>query len=182
MAIVDSRYARAFASVVESQHVDSTAAQAQLKDFANTMTGSRELRELLENPSLPEDQKLRVIDAIAGKLGMAPAVRNFIAVIPHHGRLQDLATILSAYAELADEATGVAEVEITTARPLDPASHSLLEQQVAKLAGGQKVRATYTEDASLLGGAVVRLGSTVYDGSVRGQLQQMKQKLMTAAL
>ena len=182
MAVVDSRYARAFASVVESQHLDAVAAQSQLEDFAATLADSRDLRELLENPSLPEEQKLRVIDAIAARLGMAPAVRNFIAVITHHDRLHELGAILTAYSALADDATGVAEAEITTARPLDAAGHALLEQQVAKLAGGQKVRATYHQDPSLLGGAVVKLGSTVYDGSVRAQLQQLKQRLVAAAI
>ena len=76
----------------------------------------------------------------------------------------------------------VTEAEIVTARPLDDANRKLLEQQVAKLAGGQQVRATYTQDASLLGGAVVKLGSTVYDGSVRAQLQQLKQRLVAAQI
>ena len=88
--------------------------------------------------------------------------------------------MITAYASIADENSGIAEVEITTARPLDDANRRLLEQQVAKLAGEPKIQATYREDPSLLGGAVVKLGSTVYDGSVRGQLEQMRQRLATA--
>jgi F-type H+-transporting ATPase subunit delta len=180
MAIVDLRYARAFAAVVSEQKLDVAAVQAQLNDFAATLEGSADLREVLEDPSIPEQQKLRVLDAIAARLGMSPATRNFLAVITHHQRLHELRQILEAYLALADEATGVAEAEIVTARPLDDNNRHLLEQQVAKLAGGQHVRATYREDASLLGGAVVRIGSTVYDGSVRGQLQQLKQRLVAA--
>jgi F-type H+-transporting ATPase subunit delta len=73
----------------------------------------------------------------------------------------------------------MAEAEITSARPLNDQDRAELEAQVAKLAGG-RVRATYLQDATLLGGAVVRIGSTVYDGSIRAQLQQLKQKLVNA--
>ena len=180
MAIVDSRYARAFAAVVADQKLDNIASQGQLNDFANTLELSAELREVLENPSIPEPQKLKVLDAISAKLGLSKTVRNFIAVITHHQRLNELRDILDSYAGLADEESNIAETEITTARPLDEANRKLLEQQVAKLVGGQKVRATYSEDPTLLGGAVVRIGSTVYDGSVRAQLQQLKQRMVAA--
>jgi len=180
MAAVDSRYARAFAAVVLEQKLDQAAAEAQLNDFAATFEQSGDLREVFEDPSVPEAQKLKVLDAIASRMGMSGAVRNFIAVITHHGRLRELREILASYAALADEETGIAEAEIITARPLDDAGRNLMEQQVAKLAGGQKVRASYSEDATLLGGAVVKLGSTVYDGSVRAQLQQLKQRLVAA--
>jgi F-type H+-transporting ATPase subunit delta len=179
MAIVDSRYARAFASVVYSQKIDSRTAESQLGDFAKTLSDSRELREVLQDPSIPEEQKLKVIDSIAGRIGMFPAVRNFIAVITHHDRLHNLADILAAYHELADEATSTLEVEIVSAHPLEASTRTLLEEQIAKLADG-RVRPTYVQDASLLGGAVVRIGSTVYDGSVRGQLQTLKQRLIAA--
>lgn len=180
MAIVDSRYARAFASVVEAQKLDGKAAEAQLKDFIVALESSDELREVMEDPSIPQEQKVRLLDGIAAKLGMFPAVRNFVAVIIDHGRLQEIGTMLSAFASLEDASGGIAEAEIVSAHKLDEGSRSLLEQQVAKLAGGQTVHATYSEDASLLGGAVVRLGSTVYDGSVRAQLQQLKQRLIAA--
>jgi F-type H+-transporting ATPase subunit delta len=180
MAIVDSRYARAFASVVSSQHLDSKAAESQLNDFSGTLEDSSELREILQDPSIPEAQKLRVIDGIAGRIGMFPAVRNFVALITHHNRLHELGDILAAYHAIADEAGDITEAEIVSAHPISAATRAILEQQVTKLAGGARVSATYREDASLLGGAVVRIGSTVYDGSVRAQLQQLKQKLIAA--
>ncbi len=111
---------------------------------------------------------------------MLPAVRNFVALVTRNNRLHELNEILVAYHELADEASDVTEAEIVSAQPLDASNRALLEQQVAKLSGGQRVRATYSEDASLLGGAVVRIGSTVYDGSVKAQLQQLKQRLIAA--
>jgi F-type H+-transporting ATPase subunit delta len=131
------------------------------------------------NPSIANEQKLKVLDAIAARIGMFPQVRNFIAVIMHHQRLDELNEILSEYHLVADEQAHVAEAEITSARPLNEQDRAELEAQVVKLAGG-RVRTTYYEDATLLGGAVVRLGSTVYDGSIRAQLQQLKQKLVNA--
>ncbi len=179
MSVIALRYAHAFASVVASQKLDSTAAQAQLRDFSGTFHGSRELRDVLMDPAISGDQKLKVLDAIAQKIGMLPQVRNFLAVIMDQRRLGVLDEILSEYHAVADEQSGEAEAEVTSARPLGNDSRVELEAQIAKLAGG-RIRAIYREDPSLLGGAVVRIGSTIYDGSVRTQLQQLKQKLVSA--
>ncbi len=180
MAIVDLRYARALAAVISNQKLDLVAAHTQLNNFADLLEESAELHAVLQNPSIPEAQKLKTLDALAPRLGLSRPIRNFIALITHHQRLHQLRDMINAYAALADENSGIAEVEITTARPLDDANRRLLEQQVAKLAGEPRVQARYYEDPSLLGGAVVRLGSTVYDGSVRAQLEQMRQRLATA--
>ncbi len=173
------RYAQAFSQVVAAKGLDATAAQQQMQDFAATLAGSPKLHEVLRNPSIAEDQKLKLLDAIAGRIGMMREVRNLLAVIVDHKRLDALGEILEEYAQLADEGLGVKVAEITSAHELNGDDRASLEAQVARLAGG-RVRATYTLDASLLGGAVVRLGSTVYDGSVRAQLQQLKAKLMPA--
>jgi len=173
------RYARAFAEVAESVRLDVAVAQQQMRDFADTLAGSSELREFLSNPSIEMAKKLKVLDAIAARMKLFPQVRNFIAVILEHHRLDELEEILTAYRELADEHAGAVEARITSARPLNAQDRALMESQVAKLAGA-RVRASYAEDASLLGGAVVEIGSTIYDGSVRAQLQQLKQRLINA--
>ncbi|MBS1821675.1 MAG: ATP synthase F1 subunit delta [Acidobacteria bacterium] len=179
MSVIALRYAHAFAAVVQSQKLDSAAAQQQLHDFSDAFAGSRELREVLMNPAIAGDQKLKVLDAIAGRIGMLPQVRNFIAVIMDHQRLAELSEILEEYRAVADEESGFAEAEITSAHALADEDRAGLEAQVSRLVGG-RVRATYRQDASLLGGAVVRVGSTVYDGSLRAQLQQLKQRLVSA--
>jgi F-type H+-transporting ATPase subunit delta len=71
-------------------------------------------------------------------------------------------------------------VEVVSASPLSDASKSQLIAQIAKLVGSQRVNPTYTQDQSLLGGAIIRIGSTVYDGSVRSQLQHLKQSLIAS--
>jgi F-type H+-transporting ATPase subunit delta len=179
MSVVALRYAHAFASVVASQNLDSAAVQQQLNDFRGTFQGSKELREVLADPAIAKDQKLKVLDAIAQKIGMVSQVRNFIAVIMDHDRLGDLGEILDEYAVIADENAGLSEAEIVSAHVLNDEDRAQLESQVAKLAGG-RIRATYRQDSSLLGGAVVRIGSTVYDGSIRSQLEQLKQRLVSA--
>jgi F-type H+-transporting ATPase subunit delta len=159
--------------------MDGAAARKQLQEFSGTLDGSRELREFLMNPSVETAQKLKVLDAISGRIGMFAQVRNFLAVIMEHHRLGDLNEILAEYAELADEHSGAAEAHITSAHELNPDDRAQLEAQIATLAGA-RVRASYTQDAALLGGAIVQIGSTVYDGSVRAQLQQLKQRLVNA--
>ncbi len=179
MSVLSLRYAHAFAAVTSSSHLDTTAVQQQLQDFSGTLAGSSELREVLMNPSIAREQKLKVLDAIAARIGMFPQVRNFIAVIVEHQRLHELDEILAEYHNVVDEQLNLAEADITTAHPLNDQDRDELEAQVAKLVGG-RVRATYHQDATLLGGAVVRIGSTVYDGSIRAQLQQLKQRLVNA--
>ncbi len=180
MAVVDLRYARALDEVVLEKNLSREDVKAQLNDFLRTFADSSELREALENPSIPEDGKLRVLDAIAARSGMNPTVRNFLAVVMHHLRLGELQDIVDAYLSRADRSGGVADAEITTARPVDEEERRMLQDSILRLSGSSSVRASFHEDPALLGGAVIRLGSTVYDGSVRGQLEQMRQRMLAA--
>ena len=179
MSVVTLRYAHAFGDVAKSSGLDAAAAQQQLRDFADTLKGSHELREFLGNPSIAAPDKLRIVDAIVARIGVFPQVRNFLAVMMHNERLGEIDEILTEYAAVVDEQTSVSEAAVTTARPLNVDDRAELEQSIAKLAGG-RVNTTFHEDSTLLGGAVVRIGSTVYDGSVRAQLEQMKQRLINA--
>jgi F-type H+-transporting ATPase subunit delta len=97
MATVAPRYARAFAEVVESARLDASEVERQMRDFSETLAGSTELREVLENPSIEMPDKLRVLDGIATRIGMFFQVRNFIAVIVEHHRLGELEEILGGY-------------------------------------------------------------------------------------
>ena len=179
MAAFAARYARAFAQVVSSTKLDPAPALQQLRDFAATFSSSRELREVLMNPSLATQQKLSVVDALARRLGMSQPVRNFIAVIMDHHRLAELDSILTEYAALADTQAGMTEVEIISARPLAEEERNTLVSTAGTLAGNQ-IMASFREDTSLLGGAILKIGSTIYDGSLRAQLAGMKQRLTDA--
>ncbi|HEY0307120.1 MAG TPA: ATP synthase F1 subunit delta [Acidobacteriaceae bacterium] len=177
MAEFASRYAKALAEVVDAAKLPTAEVQSQLKDFAEMLASSAPLRNLLSDPSFPVEQKVKVLDAICARTWYAAPVRNFIAVLIAHDRIKAFTEIAEAYAALAETGHGIHEAEITIARPLDEASRNALESKIRSMTGGS-VLTTYKEDASLLGGAIIRIGSTVYDGSIRGQLQRLKQQLV----
>ncbi len=176
MSALALRYARAFAQVASAAHLDPDASLAQLRSFVQVFTDNRDLREVLGDPSIPNEQKLRVLDAIGSRLEISGPVRNLLAVIMDHRRLQELGEIVSEYATMADQGTGLTEVEIVTARPIGEQERQTLEGRAAELARS-RIRATYSEDKALLGGAVLKIGSTVYDGSLRAQLNGLKQRM-----
>ncbi len=177
MSVFASRYARAFADVVISAKLDTASVDQQLKDFVATWKGSAELQEVLENPAIPADRKISVLDVLSRRMGLAQQVRNFLAVMTSHGRIASLEEVLTAYGKEIDSRLGIAEVQVTTARPLDNAERGELEAQISRLTG-TRIRASFTQDSSILGGAIVRLGSTVYDGSIRGRMDKLKEALI----
>jgi F-type H+-transporting ATPase subunit delta len=177
MADFAARYARAFADVVLGDGIPIDQVNAQLNDFLSTLEGSADLRQALFNPALAADVRVRVIDALAPRLHLAREVRNFLAVLLRHDRMSAVEEIVAAYRAEVDRRQGISNVEVISARRLDADERFQMEQQVARLAGTQ-VRALFREDNGLMGGAVVRIGSTIYDGSVRGRLDRMKQELI----
>jgi F-type H+-transporting ATPase subunit delta len=177
MSVYASRYARAFADAVADAKLDPADVDRQLNDFSATWNGSMEMREALSNPAVSNEQKVAILDVINARMGCAPLVRNFLAVMINHGRLHAFDEILSEYRRETHRRLGISEAHVTTARTLDDNERRELEEQVAKLAG-TKVSTQFTEDSSILGGAVVRIGSTVYDGSVRGKLSKLREQLI----
>jgi F-type H+-transporting ATPase subunit delta len=173
MASVGSTYARAFADVVFSTHLDADRSIAELRSIAGLLAESSELRRVWENPAIPAEQKRRVLDAIAQREGISRPVRNLVAVLIDHRRVHFLEPIIAQLEKELDARLGFAEAQITSARELADAEKRTLEGQIEKVTG-KKVRARYEQDASLLGGALVRVGSTIYDGSVKGQLERIR--------
>lgn len=176
MASVTSRYARAFADVVVDLKLDVKSVREELRSVIAAVNSSPELREVLESPAIPHEQKLKLLDALSSRMGLVTAVRNFIAVLIDHGRIPMLAQIARQFEVELNQRLGLAEAEITSTRELLPEEKRALEVQVERLTG-KHVSARYATDKALLGGAVVRVGSTIYDGSVRGQLRRMKEQL-----
>ena len=176
MASVANTYARAFADVVLGAHLDVNRAIAELRTIASLLSESSELRRVWENPAIPADQKRRVLDAIVARDGISKQVRNLVAVLIDHRRVHFLDPVIRQLEKELDARSGFAEADITSARPLGDTEKREFESQVEKLTG-KKVRAHYGQDASLLGGAVLRIGSTIYDGSVKGQLEKMKEAI-----
>jgi F-type H+-transporting ATPase subunit delta len=176
MASVASIYARAFVDVVFRAHLDPGRAMDELGGIAALIKGNDNLRRVWENPAIPAQQKHGLLDAIAQSEGISKPVRNLVAVIIDHQRMHFLERIIRQLEKEIDERLGFAEAEVITARDLGEPERRALELQVGKLTG-KKVRAHYVRDPSLLGGAVVRVGSTIYDGSVLGQLNRIKEAI-----
>ncbi len=177
MAAFVSRYAQAFADVVTAARLDTAAIDQKLSDFLATWEGSKELREFFENPAIVVNEKVAILDKLNAKLGMQKELRNLIAVLISHNRVAHVAEVAEGYRRLLQEQMGIHPAEITTARELDAKEREALLAEVGKLAGG-RVEASFKIDAAILGGTMVRIGSTVYDGSVRGRLERLRDTLI----
>jgi F-type H+-transporting ATPase subunit delta len=176
MAAFVSRYARAFADVVAEFHLDSTSVEQQLNDFLATWDASAQMREVFSDPSISAKQKIAILDQMKAKLGLAPQVRNLLAVLIDHDRIGAIHEVVAEYHKELQARLGIFQAEVVTAREVSDADKSVLLAHVAKLANG-RVEASFRLDASILGGVVVRIGSTVYDGSVLGRVERLKEVL-----
>jgi F-type H+-transporting ATPase subunit delta len=179
MAAVASRYARALVEVVLEQKIDADTARQQLKTIVEAVHESIELRRVWESPAVTPEQKRAVLDAIAKQIGAVNPVRNFFAVLIDHRRMGMLDDIARQFDVELDAQLGFAQAEISSARPLSPDERREVESRVERITG-KKVRARYVSNPELLGGVMVKVGSTIYDGSVRGQLERMRQELSMA--
>jgi F-type H+-transporting ATPase subunit delta len=194
MASVVGTYARAFADVVmmerrasSSVHgrqsasaggkLDSDHVLRELYGMEALLRQSDPLRRVLGNPSIPGERKRAVLDAISAKLGTTRQVRNFIAVLIDHKRLPLFSEILKQLEQELNERHGLADAKVSSARQLTDPEKKTLEAEITKLTG-KKVRARYEQDETLLGGAIVQVGSTIYDGSVKGQLEKIREQLV----
>jgi F-type H+-transporting ATPase subunit delta len=176
MASFASRYSRAFADVIFETKLDVQSVRRQLNDFAAAWHESRELREFLTDPSFPVEQKVGLLDKLNATLEMAKETRNFVALLIRNDRIAGLDDVLTDLRRELNQRLGISEAKVISARKLDDGERRDLEKQIASLTGGT-VEAQYEEDSALLGGAVVQVGSTVYDGSVRGRLDRLREEL-----
>lgn len=178
MAAFVARYARAFADVVTEARLDTAAIDRQFNDFLATWDGSRELAEFFVNPSIPVPQKVAILDKLNAKLEMQKELRNLLAVLIRNDRIGHVHEVAAGYRAELNERLGIRQAEVVTARELDEAERSALVAEIGKLAGA-RVEANFKLDQAILGGTVVRIGSTVYDGSVRGRLERLKESLVS---
>ncbi len=176
MASVINTYARAFAEAVLGGQHDPDKTLREAKGVAELVAGSKELREVWETPSITPEQKRAVLDAIVAQEGISEIVRNFVAVLIDHRRIKFLGPIVKQFEIELDQRLGFTETEITSAHELNQNDRQILESQMQKLTG-KKIRAHYSRDESIIGGAIVKVGSTIYDGSVAGQLERIRKAI-----
>ena len=159
-----------------NNRLDAALTLQEAQNLAQLVAGSKALRDVWGTPSIPAAQKRAVLDAIVARAGISRTVRNFVAVLIDHRRISFLAPIVKQFEIELNQRLGFTEAEIRTARELTEEERRALESRVESLTG-KKVRASYSRDESVLGGAVVRIGSTIYDGSVKGQLERLREQL-----
>jgi F-type H+-transporting ATPase subunit delta len=169
------QYANALADVALAQGAADTALK-QLGDFAAAFGVSAELRNFLTSPGVPSEAKHDVIEKIAGRIGAGKIIRNFLFVIADHQRTHILPEIVASFQDVIRQRQGIAEAEISSAIELSAAQKKRFAQTLERLTG-KKIEAKYSLDPALLGGAVVRVGDTIYDGSVRSSLNEMRARL-----
>lgn len=183
VSVVAARYARALVDVVAApgSKTDPAMVLAQLRAVEQLIEGSQELRNVLLSPAVAPSRKraamTRILDtALDGASRPARETRNFVFVVIDHRRVTEFSSIVSAFEEMLDERIGLVRANVATARALDAAQQAKLEAEISRVAG-KKAKLKFSIEPDLIAGAVARIGSTVYDGSVRGQLDRLRLKI-----
>jgi F-type H+-transporting ATPase subunit delta len=174
ISVVAARYAKALADVVGS--ADPEQIVRQLRVIEAMIDESSELKNALASPAVPPARKRAVIARLAEPLGLSPQVRNFLYVVIDHRRALELKAMIESFENLAGERLGYVGADVASAQALSAPQQVALEVQLSRLAG-KKAKLRFTIDPALMAGVVAKVGSTVYDGSVRGQLERLRIKL-----
>jgi F-type H+-transporting ATPase subunit delta len=169
------QYANALADIALAQGAAEPALQ-QLTGFANVHAESAELRNFLASPAVDRNAKHAVIEKLVARLGASKIIRNFLLVMVDHNRTHILQEIVNAFQEVVRQRQGIAEAEISTAIELDAAQKAEFAFTLERMTG-KRVEAKYSLEPALLGGAVVRIGDAIYDGSLRQRLNAMRARL-----
>lgn len=175
MKSASMQYAKAFADIAIAQGAPQTAVK-QLADFGEAFAESGELRNFLGSPAVDLQAKHRVVEKIAARQGAGRIVRNFVFVILDHHRAHLLPEIIAAVQEVVRQRQGIAEAEISSAVELSSAQKMELAKTLSRLTG-KRIEPKYSLDPALLGGAIARVGDTIYDGSLRSRLAEMRTRL-----
>ncbi len=174
---VARRYAKGLLdAVAEAAPGSEQAVGKELSALVETIEGHQGLKLLVVNPVIPTPEKTAILGKISELLELSEPMRRFIDVLGEKQRLDHLSLIDSVYAGLIDEYLGVVTAEITTATPLNPGQVAQLESSLREATGGD-VRITRHTDPKLLGGVITRIGDVVYDGSVKGHLERIRERL-----
>ena len=173
---VANRYARALADVVAATG-DYRQVLAELEDFGAVYGGCPELREMCETPAVALPLKLGVMETIVRRMGSSQVTLNFLRVLLSHYRMRLLAEVIQSFRKVCYARLGIVQVKISSAAELSSAERELLLARFNELTR-QQSELDFQLDRNLIGGLVAQIGSTVYDGSVRGNLDRIREQLM----
>jgi F-type H+-transporting ATPase subunit delta len=172
-----TRYARALFDVTTNEHKDLQKTQADLKGFAALVSGNAALQRVLINPAIPASRKRGVVEQLLSSIGtVEPVVAKMLLMLAERDRLAILSDLVDVFDSRVLDEQGVVRAQIVTATAL-PADRVAALGDKLKQATGQNVQVETRVDASLIGGAVARIGGTVYDGSITRQLERMRAAL-----
>ena len=175
MKSASMQYANALADIAMAQGSADAVAQ-QLIGFGALYAESAELRNFLSSPAVTREAKHRVIEKLLARVGGSKIVRNFLLVVVDHQRTHILPEMITAFQEVIRQRQGVAEAQISSAVELNAAQKAEMESTLERMTG-KRVEAKFSLEPGLLGGAVVRVGDTVYDGSLRSRLNELRARL-----
>ena len=171
------RYASALADVVLKTGETETV-KAELKGWEGLIRSNTSLQDALGNPAIPHVAKERVLEELLKRSTPSKTTSNFLRILLKNDRLMGLDEINERFAAVLEERSGVISAEVTSARELPENERSELRSNLEKLTG-KRLNIKFGIDENIIGGVVTRIGSTVYDGSVKTQLQNLKEQLIS---
>jgi len=172
---VARRYAVALADVVTKTN-ETTSVQTELKIWEEMMSSNSQLLEAFSNPSIAHDNKEKVLENLIEKTKPTKTTANFLRVLLRNSRLTEISEINERFAVVLEERSGAIAAQVTSARPLSEAEKADLQTNLNKLTG-KNVSPNFEIDENIIGGVITRVGSTVYDGSIKTQLENLKEQL-----
>ncbi|MDQ3321910.1 MAG: ATP synthase F1 subunit delta [Acidobacteriota bacterium] len=173
---VARRYASALADVV-TKTGDTNNVQTELRQWEAMMSSGNDLSEVFSNPSIPQASKEKVLESLIARANPSKTTANFLRILGRNNRLTDISRINEKFASVLEERSGVTSARITSARPLSEAQKSEIQMSLEQMTG-KRISPTFATDETIIGGVVTRIGSTVYDGSVKTQLENLKQQMI----
>jgi F-type H+-transporting ATPase subunit delta len=172
---LSDRYAAALADVALADNA-AEKIRGELADFLGLLREAPQLGTLLSSPAVPRAGKRAVAEALVNRMGASRTLRNFLCVVLDHRRTRLLPEIQEALDRQLDERMGIVRATVTSASELPKDEQAKLQEVLQRLTG-RRVEAQYALDQALIAGTVVRIGSTIYDGSVRTRIEKMRHQL-----
>lgn len=172
---VAKSYADAIIDAAEAKNLLAAAVE-EVAAFSALVAGNAELRGVFANPAVTPDDKSKLLEALLAQVKPMPLVANFLRVLLRNNRLQDVESVNRALAEANDARRGIVSAEVTTAAPLTGSERAALESKLAGLTG-KNMKLEFKTDPELIGGVVTRIGSVIYDGSIRTKLDTIKRRM-----
>jgi len=173
---VARRYAIALADVV-TQSGETEIVRNELRTWEEMLRTNSDLQTAFANPAIAQQNKEQVLESLLAKTRPSKTTANFLRVLLRNNRLTELDAINDKFAAVLEERGGIVSATITSARPLSEVEKTELQASITKLTN-KRVNLNFAIDEKLIGGVVTRIGSTVYDGSVKTQLENLKRELI----